>query len=173
MTQCFIIRGVSIMYTTEQYAAHSGVSVRTVQSWNKKGYFGINRMVRGKLSIPDDMPKPYTKGSKVRTQRALVAHLLIAADQCCSVFYDLFPNISARELNAAIEELINEEYIECINTPYRISYLRLRSKGRAYMDEKDQQQRTQWIKLVISGLETLKEGLEFANKIISPERKAS
>lgn len=41
------------------------------------------------------------------------------------------------------------------------------------MDEKDQQKRTQWIKLVISGLETLKEGLEFANKIISPERKAS
>lgn len=161
------------MYTTEQYAAHSGVSDRTVQSWNKKGYFGADRMVRGKLSIPDDMPKPYTKGSKVRTQRALIVHLLIAADQCCSVFYELFPNISARDLNAAIEELINEGYIECINTPYRISYLRLRSKGRAYMDERDQRTRTQWIKLLISGLETLKQGLEFANKIIPSERKVS
>ena len=64
-----------MMYTTEQYATHCGVSIRTVQTWNQKGYFGTNRMVRGKLSIPADMPKPYTKGINVKTQRALVGFM--------------------------------------------------------------------------------------------------
>lgn len=121
--------------SVREVAAQNHVSIRTVERWVKKGYFGyIQKNKTGHYVLPDDIPLVYKANGKTERDSVLLKNLVDASDLGQIIHDKMFPKFDEYRFNRILQ-YAEENRLIIIRMPYAgVKQLLSTSEGRAILN---------------------------------------
>lgn len=121
--------------SVREVAAQNHVSIRTVERWIKKEYFGYipkNRI--GHYVLPDDLPLVYKANGKTERDSVLLKNFVDASDLGQIIHYKMFPKFDEYRFNRILQ-YAEENHLIIIRMPHAgIKQLLSTPEGRAVLN---------------------------------------
>ena len=132
-----------------EVAAQNHVSIRTVERWITKGYFGYIQKNRfGHYVLPDDLPLVYKANGKTERDSVLLKSFVDASDLGQIIHYRMFPKFDEYRFNRILQ-FAEENHLIIIRMPYNgVKQLLSTSEGRAVLNTESKVQKRIFEKLV-------------------------